>query len=54
MLESVFLNNKISKREFYSLIRKILTGKDRGPELLHIIHLLNKKEVKERLERKFS
>jgi hypothetical protein len=33
------------------LVRNVLSGKEKGPELPHIIYFLNKEEVKERLEK---
>ncbi|WNE40063.1 MAG: Glutamate--tRNA ligase 1 [Mycoplasmataceae bacterium] len=47
-LKSVCLKNQAPKKDFYSLVRKIFTGKEKGPELPQIIHLLNKKEILER------
>ncbi|CAG8545912.1 4620_t:CDS:2 [Racocetra persica] len=52
-LQSVCLDNQAPKKEFYSLIRKLLTGKQRGPELPQIIFLLGKKLVEKRLSKDF-
>jgi nondiscriminating glutamyl-tRNA synthetase len=48
ILKSVCLNNQAPKKDFYSLVRKIFTGKEKGPELPHVIYLLNKSEIAER------
>ena len=48
VLKSVCLSNQAPKKEFYLLVRKILTGTDKGPELPHTIFLLGKEEVKKR------
>jgi len=42
VLKSVCLNNQAPKKEFYLLVRNVLTGTDKGPELPRIIYLLNK------------
>jgi len=49
-LKSVCLNNQVSKKEFYSLARNLLTGRDKGLELVQIIYLLDKSEVEKRLQ----
>jgi nondiscriminating glutamyl-tRNA synthetase len=48
ILKSVCLKNQAPKKDFYSLVRKIFTGKEKGPELPQIIYLLGKKEMVER------
>ena len=48
VLESICLNNQIPRKEFYLLLRNVLTGEKRGPELFYIVYLLNKNEVEER------
>ncbi|MFO7881422.1 MAG: glutamate--tRNA ligase [Kosmotogaceae bacterium] len=40
-----------SKKEFYHNLRKVLTGKDEGPELIDIIYLLGKNEVIKRIDK---
>ena len=49
-LKSVCSKSQAPKKEFYLLIRKILTGTDKGPELPRIIYLLGKEEIKERFK----
>ncbi|WNE41177.1 MAG: Glutamate--tRNA ligase 1 [Mycoplasmataceae bacterium] len=48
ILKSFCSNNQAPKKDFYSLVRKILTGKEKGPELPQVIYLLNKNEIAER------
>ncbi|KLL04684.1 MAG: glutamyl-tRNA synthetase [Mycoplasmataceae bacterium RV_VA103A] len=50
VLKSVCLKNRAPKRDFYLLVRKVLTGTDKGPELPQIIYLLNKEEVEKRFK----
>ncbi|RHZ35187.1 glutamate--tRNA ligase [endosymbiont GvMRE of Glomus versiforme] len=48
VLKSACLNNQAPKKEFYLLVRNLLTGVDKGPELPQIIYLLNKLEINKR------
>ena len=48
VLKSVSISIQAPKKEFYLLVRSVLTGKEKGPELPQIIYLLNKEEVEER------
>jgi len=50
VLKSVSISSQAPKKDFYLLVRKIITGTDKGPELPQIIYLLNKEEVKKRCE----
>jgi nondiscriminating glutamyl-tRNA synthetase len=50
VLETVSRNSQAAKKEFYSLLRKTLTGREKGPELPKIILLLGKEEVKKRID----
>ncbi|HPE68661.1 MAG TPA: glutamate--tRNA ligase [Thermotogota bacterium] len=36
---------------FYPLLREVLTGQDFGPELVHVVHLLGRNKVLQRVER---
>jgi glutamyl/glutaminyl-tRNA synthetase len=47
-LKSVCSKSQAPKKEFYLLVRKILTGTDKGPELPRIVYLLGKEKIKER------
>lgn len=47
-LKSVCSKIQAPRKEFYLLVRKLLTGTDKGPELPRIIYLLGKEKVKER------
>jgi glutamyl/glutaminyl-tRNA synthetase len=49
VLKSVCISSQAPKKDFYLLIRDVLTGTNKGPELPQIIYLLNKEEVEERL-----
>ncbi|MFW6120334.1 MAG: glutamate--tRNA ligase [Petrotogales bacterium] len=40
-----------SKKAFYHNLRRVLTGKDEGPELIDIIYLLGKNEVIRRIDK---
>ncbi|TYB95702.1 MAG: glutamate--tRNA ligase [Kosmotoga sp.] len=40
-----------SKKDFYHNLRKVLTGKEEGPELIDIIYLLGRNEVIKRIDR---
>jgi len=42
-------NIQTSKKSFFSLLRRMLTGQEKGPELVKIIFLLGNSEVKKRL-----
>jgi len=50
VLKSVCLSSQAPKKEFYLLVRNLLTGTDKGPELPQIIYLLDKEEVEERFK----
>jgi nondiscriminating glutamyl-tRNA synthetase len=40
-----------SKKDFYHNLRKVLTGKEEGPELIDIIYLLGRNEVIRRIDK---
>lgn len=50
VLKFVCLNSQAPKKEFYLLVRNVLTGTSKGPELPQIIYLLNKEEVEKRFK----
>ena len=50
VLKSVSTSSQAPKKEFYLLVRSMLTGTDKGPELPQIIYLLNKEEVEKRFK----
>ncbi len=50
VLKSTCLTAQISKKDFYLLIRKTLTGTEKGPELFRIIYLFGKEEVLKHLK----
>ena len=50
VLKSVSTSSQAPKKEFYLLVRNVLTGTDKGPELPQIIYLLNKEEVEKRFK----
>ena len=50
VLKSVSASSQAPKKEFYLLVRSMLTGTDKGPELPQIIHLLNKEEIEKRFK----
>ena len=50
-LKSVCLSSQAPKKEFYLRVRKVLTGKEKGPELPQIIYLLGKERVSKRLSK---
>ena len=50
VLKSVCVSSQAPKKEFYPLVRKVLTGKEKGPELPYIIYLINKRETEERVK----
>ena len=51
ILKKVLKGSKIRPRDFYMTLRRILTGKDEGPELVNIIPILGKEAFMRRLER---
>ncbi|PLV56334.1 glutamate--tRNA ligase [Thermotoga sp. SG1] len=51
IFKKVLKNSKIKPRDFYMTLRRILTGKDEGPELVNIIPILGKEVFMRRLER---
>ena len=48
VLKSVCTSSQAPKKEFYLLVRNVLTGKEKGPELPQIIYLLGKEEMEGR------
>ena len=48
-LKISYQQSQANKKEFYSLIRIMLTGREKGPELPKIIFLLGKEEIKRRI-----
>lgn len=43
-------NSQAPKKDFFLLVRKVLTGENKGPELVKIIFLLGKIEIEQRLK----
>lgn len=51
IIKKAIKNNKPDRKLFYMTLRKILTGREEGPELVDVIYLLGRNKVLNRLQK---
>jgi len=51
LFKSTLKETKVKGKAFYTLFRIILTGREHGPELVYLVHLLGRNKMLERLEK---
>jgi len=51
VIKAVVKDTKVNPKPFYHTLRLALTARDTGPELVHVVHLLGRNKVLNRLGR---
>jgi len=51
LFKDVLKKAKVPGKKFYHMLRVVLTGKEDGPELIYIIHLIGRNQMIKRLEK---